>query len=329
MRDLPVEVILRLTPRQLRLLADARDRLAPGLSLESFAARAVAEAGDAPQPYTGVPVPPVGGVAAVPGLVRPGSAAALELQPGESVRIEQAVGGQCVDVVAWSLADARERLSAARTRSLAGSSPGLGDALWSGPPFERPLLAVVADSAPGHDLLFPACSAREYAAAGCAPEPSCAGVQAAAAAGYGLEMADLPDPLNLWLRSAVAPDGALTWRSTGTVRGDHVVLLALRAVLVLVNPCVDDVFGCSGLEPRPIVVRPVPAGRYPLPDRADAPASPVTGVACPLDRVAEVAPAQAIPWHELVVDLPGSPGAAEARAAAVRFSLAVLAGSAA
>jgi uncharacterized protein YcgI (DUF1989 family) len=102
------------------------------------------------------------------------------------VRIEQIAGGQCVDVVAWSLEDGRERLSAARTRALAGCAPSLGDRLWSGPPYERPLLRVVADSAPGHDLLFPACSALEYAAAGCDPEPSCAAVQQAAAARYGV-----------------------------------------------------------------------------------------------------------------------------------------------
>jgi recombinational DNA repair ATPase RecF len=39
------------------------------------------------------------------------------------------MGGQCVDVVVWSLSDARERLSAARTRTLSGVSPGLGDVL--------------------------------------------------------------------------------------------------------------------------------------------------------------------------------------------------------
>ncbi|MDX6578556.1 MAG: hypothetical protein QOJ47_105, partial [Gaiellales bacterium] len=38
-----MEVTLRLSPRQWRLLADARDRLAPARSLESFVARALAE----------------------------------------------------------------------------------------------------------------------------------------------------------------------------------------------------------------------------------------------------------------------------------------------
>jgi uncharacterized protein YcgI (DUF1989 family) len=132
--------------------------------------------------------------------------------------------------------------------------------LWSGPPAERPIAVVVADSAPGHDLLFPACSPGEYSGAGADPDPSCHGVQAAAAAAYGIAPSDIPDPLNLWLRGSVSAAGALEWSSTPTRPGDHVELLALIDLLVIVNPCVDDVFGCSGLVPRPIAVSTGPAG---------------------------------------------------------------------
>jgi uncharacterized protein YcgI (DUF1989 family) len=317
-----MEVTLRLSPRQWQLLADARDRFAPALSLESFVARAVAEDSEvAEQPlaleHTERATPREG-------LVEPGSAAALELERGDVIRIEQAAGDQCVDLVAWSLLDARERLSAARTRAIAGVSPGLGDALWSGPPYERPLLAVIADSAPGHDLLFPACSAREYTSVGCRPDPSCAGVQAAAAAAWGLEMSDLPDPLNLWLRSDVSADGALGWRSTATVPGDHVELVAHSPVLVIVNPCVDDVFGCSGFEPRAIAVTAYRAGADDEP--AVPPAGEITGAARPLSRTGPPPVAAPSPWRELVV-ASETHGAAAVRAAAVRFSLAVLAGA--
>ncbi len=262
-----------------------------------------------------------------PGIVWPGSAAALALHRGDVVRIEQVAGGQCVDLVAWSLLDARERLSAARTRAIVGVSPGLGDDLWSGPPYERPLLALIADSAPGHDLLFPACSAREYTRVGCLPDPSCVGVQAAAAAAWGLGMADLHDPLNLWLNADVARDGSLGWRSTPTAPGDHVELAALAPVLVIVNPCVDDVFGCSGFEPGPIVVTTRASSRD---DPMTAPASAITGVARPLRRIGQPPTGAPRPWHELALALPDSStrsSATDVRAAAVRFSLGVLAGT--
>ena len=295
-----MEVTLRLSPRQQRLLADARDRCAPGRTLESFVALAVAEDDPADRPAAVVPTRPV---ALVDGLVAPGSAAALELRRGDVVRVEQLVGGQCVDLVAWASDDARERLSASRTRSIAGVSPGLGDSLWSGPPYERPLLALIGDSAPGHDLVFPACSAREYAAVGCLPEPSCVGVQAAAAAAWGLDASDLPDPLNLWLRADLAEDGTLGWHSTATSPGDHVTLLALAPLLVVVNPCVDDVFGCSGLEPRPIAVSSRRASAAEAAAWLGGPlvqaATPVTGVARPRD--------------------PGRLAMSDVRVAAVRF----------
>jgi hypothetical protein len=196
------------------------------------------------------------------------------------------------------------------------------------------LLALIADSAPGHDLLFPACSAREYAAVGCTPEPSCVGVQAAAAGAWGLDCSDLPDPLNLWLRADLAVDGALGWRSTATSPGDHVELLAFARLLVIINPCVDDVFGCSGLEPRPIAVtsRRADAAEAAawLSGPPTAPASGITGPARPLERTGVLPRAAPSGWHELVVALPQSaalPSASAARAAAVRFSLAILAGS--
>jgi uncharacterized protein YcgI (DUF1989 family) len=331
MRNGLMEVTLRLSPRQLQLLADARDRRAPGCSLEAFVALAVAEDNPSEPPPAVVVARPAAPAA---GLVEPGSAAALELQRGDVIRIEQLVGGQCVDLVAWSLADARERLSAARTRSIAGVSPGLGHALFSGPPFERPLLALVEDSAPGHDLVFPACSAYEYAAVGCLPEPSCVGVQGAAARAWGLETADLPDPLNLWLRASVADDGTLGWHSTATVAGDHVSLLALAPLLVVANPCVDDVFGCSGLEPRPVAVT---SRRASADEEATwlagppaAPAAEISGLARALTRSGE--PPRPAPghWHRLAVELPDASlllDAAGARAAAVRVSLAILAGA--
>ena len=331
MQAVPVNVTLRLSARQWRLLADARDRLEPSLSLAEFVARAFAETTPLEEALASPPSARTDPSRDGAGLIPPGSAAALELRCGEVVRIEQVAGGQCVDLVAWSLADARERLSAARTRAVAGISPGLGDLLWSVAPFERPLLAIVADSAPGHDLLFPACSPREYAAAGCQSEPSCVGVQTASAAAWGLEAADLPDPLNLWLRSNVAADGSLDWTSTATGPGDHVELLALVPTLVVINPCVDDIFGCSGLEPGPIRVATrqlAAAERDRWPAESSRPAAAIAGASRPLRRLADPTPGAAFCWRELTVELSerGRPAsAAVVRAAAVRYSLAAVA----
>jgi uncharacterized protein YcgI (DUF1989 family) len=292
--------VLHLTGRQLALI----ERAARGAPVADFVDAAYAEAPAATGGRPGAGPSPLPDAARE---VVPGDGAAVELARGDVLRVEQLRGGACVDLVTWNLRDHGERLSAARTRTLCGVSPGLGDVLWSGPPVERPIAVIVADSAPGHDLLYPACSPREYARAGVDPDPSCHGVQAAAAAAYGIAPCALPDPLNLWLRGSVTARGELDWASTPTRPGDHVELLALIDLLVIVNPCVDDVFGCSGFAPRPIAVSAGPATeavRSAWLTAAQAPLGP--------------RPAQALTWHRIEV---ASDAPADAlRAAAVRLA---------
>lgn len=293
--------VLHLTSRQLSLI----QRAAPGAHVADFvdAAFDAASAADSGErDPTPSPLPDAARE------VVPGGSAAIELQRGDVVRVEQLWGGACVDLIAWGLHDHGERFSAARTRTTCGVSPGLRDVLWSGPPAERPLAVMVADSAPGHDLLYPACSPREYARAGVDPDPSCHVVQAAAAAAYGIAPCDLPDPLNLWLRGSVTADGQLDWASTPTRPGDHVELLALVDLLVIVNPCVDDVFGCSGFVPRPIAV-------------GAGPASDAVGSAWLAAAQAPFGPrpAQTVTWHRIEVASDAPPDAL--RAAAVRLAV--------
>jgi len=178
-------------------------------------------------------------------IVVQGCAACVDLRRGERLRVRQETGGQCADILAWAASDPGERFSASLTRTRESASPTVGARLWSAWPHERPLLQIVADTAPGHDLLHPACTPGEYASAGVCGEPACVLVQAQAVEALGLESSDLPDPLNLWFRPTLSADRTVGWEPTPTAAGDHVELRALDDVLVVVNPCVDDVFGCT------------------------------------------------------------------------------------
>jgi uncharacterized protein YcgI (DUF1989 family) len=229
------------TARQVALLRAAHAREAHDETLEEYVVRASLAPPRAPSAALAAPAIPTGS----PAGVTQGQSACVELRKGDRVRIEQATGGQCADVLAWGSTDRRERLSASVTRVREGASPTVGALLWSEWPFERPLLTITADSAPGHDLLHPACTPGEYERIGAPAEPACALVQAEAARACGIEDSALPDPLNLWFRPTLDGDAHIGWKPTPTRVGDHVELLALEDVLVLVNPCVDDVFGCS------------------------------------------------------------------------------------
>lgn len=178
-------------------------------------------------------------------VVHQGEAACVQLAARDTLRIEQTTGGQCADLLAWGRGAGGERFSPAITRSREGGSPGIGASLWSAWPHERPLLEIIADTAPGHDLLHPACTPGEYAGVGARGEPSCADVHAAAAALWDIRPDQLPDPFNLWFTATLASSGEIGWLPTHTTVGDHLELRARVDCLVIANPCVDDLFGCS------------------------------------------------------------------------------------
>jgi uncharacterized protein YcgI (DUF1989 family) len=222
-------------------------------------------------------------------IVDAGAGIALVLAPGDTLRIEQVVDGQCVDLNAFAMDASRRPFSAARTRMEHGLHPTTGAVLWSAPP-EVPLLEIVADTAGGHDLGFPMCSEAEYErATGIAGHPSCFQIQLETQRQWGLTP---HDPLNLWLPTDVSPDGRLLSWPAACRRGDHVELRAETDLLVVVNPCPDDLFGSSQYEPGPVRVM------------ASSKAPPV------IVRSARVAPPQ-----ELEVELPGElePHLAEVR----------------
>jgi uncharacterized protein YcgI (DUF1989 family) len=170
------------------------------------------------------------------------------------IRIEQVADGQGVDLCAQELTGQRRRLSAGRTRAIHGLHPTTGAALWSTPP-EVALLTVVADTAPNHDLTFPACTPLEYEQlTGLAGHLSCSEIHAELAGTLGLRPQDADDVLNLWLPTAVDEAGMLRWLPTWCRRGDRIDLRAEREVLLTLSTCPDDLFGASQYNPSPVRV---------------------------------------------------------------------------
>ncbi|MHB1570878.1 MAG: DUF1989 domain-containing protein, partial [Solirubrobacteraceae bacterium] len=180
-------------------------------------------------------------------------AVAIPLQAGRRLRLVQLVDGQCVDLSAYAL-DGRA-FSSARTRSIEGTAPSVGASLWSTPP-HAPLLTIVADSAPSHDLGFPPCSEQEYRDfTGLDGHLGCAELHAEARAVAGLSRCmACDDVLNLWLPAAVDAAGRLRSWPAACRRGDHVELEAQCDLVAVISTCPDDLFGSSQYEPSPVRV---------------------------------------------------------------------------
>jgi uncharacterized protein len=243
---------LRLTEQQLAVLDGTTASIGElvALAVAHDAGLPVAERWRAVRPPARPPTPPRPGDR-TDTVVDAGAGIALVLAPGDTLRIEQVVDGQCVDLNAFALDDTRRPFSAARTRMEHGLRPTTGAVLWSAPP-EVALLEIVADTAPGHDLGFPMCSEVEYErATGIAGHLSCFQIQLETQRRWNLTP---HDPLNLWLPTDLTPDGRLRSWPAACRRGDYVELRASADVLVVVNPCPDDLFGSSQYEPGPVRV---------------------------------------------------------------------------
>jgi uncharacterized protein YcgI (DUF1989 family) len=180
------------------------------------------------------------------------SGGALALQAGDRLTIEQLADGQGVDLRAFG-ADGLS-FSAAQTRWMHGINPSRGTSLWRSRP-GPPLLTIVQDTAPGHDLCFPPCSGVEYARyTGIDGHVGCAEMHAAALAVAGGNPWPGDDVLNLWLPSAVGPDGRLHSWPAACRAGDVVTVHAGDTALVTLTTCPDDLYGTSQYEPKPVRV---------------------------------------------------------------------------
>ncbi|MFA6264160.1 MAG: urea carboxylase-associated family protein [Pseudolabrys sp.] len=185
--------------------------------------------------------------------IQPGTGKALELRRGQILRIAQTTGRQCADFNCFNLHDYKEFFHTGRTRHLHGMHPTKGDFLWSAPPRERPMMAIIEDTVGTNDVLYPRCSAflfeHQY---GLAVHTNCHDIQAEAQREYGLTPDDVHDSFNFFMHTGVSPDGHPYIAKNAAKAGDYVELLALFDVLAIPNVCGADVMMTSDFELKPL-----------------------------------------------------------------------------
>jgi len=185
--------------------------------------------------------------------IEPGTGKALELLRGQVLRIEQTSGRQCADFNCFNLHDYKEFFHTGRTRHLHGLHPTKGDFLWSAPPRERPMMAIIEDTVGTNDVLYPRCSAflfeHHY---GLAVHTNCHDIQAEAQREFGLTPDDVHDSFNFFMHTGVDAAGRPFIAKNTAKRGDYVELLALMDVLAIPNVCGADVMMTSDFELKPL-----------------------------------------------------------------------------
>ncbi len=173
---------------------------------------------------------------------------AFRVGQGQVLRVRCPEGPQVADLIAFNAGDPREKFWQARTRVVHGGHLGVGNQIWSIPPWTRPMMTMIADTiihadladgARSHDLLFCRCDARLYELVHkrVGDQPNCNDNLVAAIARFGLGPGDVHDPFNIFMTTGINRAGKPFYLPSDARKGDHVDLLAEMNVLVAISAC--------------------------------------------------------------------------------------------
>jgi uncharacterized protein YcgI (DUF1989 family) len=193
-------------------------------------------------------------------FVPAGHGGAVLAAAGELLSVVDVEGSQVADFVAIQRGDPRKAVSPHQTRSsLRRLTLRVGDRLVNQD--REPVLEIVRDDVGVHDLLFCACSPALYRQRfGLTDHRSCRMNLLEALAPYGVEVEgwQLPDPVNLFMRTPPRPDGEFDFHPAPSRPGDRIVFRCLVDVVAAVSSCPMDLSPINGdrVSPLRLVVSP-------------------------------------------------------------------------
>ena len=179
---------------------------------------------------------------------------------GEYLSVVDLEGAQVADFVALQRDERRMAVSPHQTRSsLRRLTLRVGDRLVN--QNREPVLEIVRDDVGVHDLLFCACSPALYRQRfGLTDHRSCRMNLLEALASYGVDELDLPDPVNLFMKTPPRPDGEFDFHPAPSRPGDRIVFRCLVDVVAAVSSCPMDLSPINGgrITSLELVVSPDP-----------------------------------------------------------------------
>lgn len=187
------------------------------------------------------------------------TAAAFQLHAGDRIKIISPKGHQVADFFAFDATDPGEYLSARHT-IVSGTRhlyPREGQTLLTSK--RRPLIKFVQDGAhESHEMLLAACDPARYQLLGVQGyHGSCAENLQKVMKGLGVEVTEIPQPLNLFSSTRADADGNVITHPNATMPGAFVVMEALKDAIVVVSSCPFDVetkFPVNVGGPHPLLV---------------------------------------------------------------------------
>ena len=187
--------------------------------------------------------------------LQPVTGKALPVHRGEVLRIEQEVGGTCVDFNAFNLHDYKEFLDCGFTRSFQSFDPRKGEFIWTNAPRGRPMFAIleIADTCE-LDIVGHRCNrVFQELGWGMTAHANCQDSMAEAIREYGLTPDDVHDSFNLWMATDIDATGRRQFKWNPAQKGDRIDLLATFDVLAVAVICgIGDLVGINNFTFEPV-----------------------------------------------------------------------------
>lgn len=206
-------------------------------------------------------------------VLEPVTGKAIPVYRGEVLRIEQVVGGTCVDFNAFNLHDHKEFLDCGFTRSFQSFDPRRGEFIWTNAPRGRPMFGIleIADTCE-LDIVGHRCNrVFDELGWGLTTHANCQDTLAESIREYGLTPDDVHDSFNLWMATTI-DDGRRRFRWNPAQKGDRIDLLAMFDILAAQVICgIGDLVGINnfGFQPVKVEVFEASPDTVELTDRAE------------------------------------------------------------
>ena len=179
-------------------------------------------------------------------IVPGGYGRAVRVMAGQFVSVRDVHGGQCGDFWALDAGDLDHYFSPMHTWVHVGRIQlRVGDELVSNR--REPLLTLMRDDVGQHDMFFPACDRQRYARYyGIHEHRNCCDNFREAMEVFAWEGRQVPQPLNLFMRTSISPSGELTILDPISRAGDMIAFKALRDLMIVLSACPMDLNPVGG-----------------------------------------------------------------------------------
>jgi len=177
-------------------------------------------------------------------VVPPRDARTARVPAGHFFRIVSVEGPQVGDLNLWAADNLEERFYSGKTRALHGTHVGLGDRLWSGFPYLRPMATITADTLGWYGFDADGGGVHDVIGTRGDPYHHCchSNLTRALAAGAGLSLAEaeplVHDVLNVFMCTGFQRGTGRYFMKASPVRpGDYLELFAEIDLLAALSTC--------------------------------------------------------------------------------------------